>query len=284
MSDGIPQEVLDGLQAEIQAQKSGEMMQVQEVIEEDPPEEIQEELEPLEDEEQVLPENYKTLEDYIADGGDPDYYRGPKAFEKDRELIGEVKEIKRKLKERDNEMLALVDFQEKERERLLSEIKEKKAQAKENLDFDAYETLDQQARDLEQPEKPAQQGEPDVIKSYRQANPKINPASAEYDPVHDSMFAAAFNAMVMSAEQRAGRALTESEIQGYLDATAKRVGGEKPTATPRPSKVAGTKRSAKKADPVAALPPEVQGLYKRWMSDPKKKEFAANLLKQHQAG
>lgn len=277
MSDDarIPQDVLDGLQAEIQA-KQGMM--------DDNPDDVADDLgEEINDDEPPIPEDYKTLEEYVAAGGDPDFYRGPKAYAKDKELIGEIKEIKRKLKERDDEMVKLSEYHERERKRLIKEIDEKKAKAKEDLDFEAYEQLDAQRRELEGAEKPQHHGEPPVIQSYRQSNPKLNPAAPEFDPVHASAFAAAFNAMVTDAEKRAGRALNEGEIQRYLDATASRLGGGQPAR--RAPAVEGTRKPAAKKDPVAALDPAMRRMYDRWMSsgDPVKKKYAENLLKQQGA-
>lgn len=284
MSDGrIPQDVLDGLQSEIESQKAGEMMSAEpEEAQEDEPEAEQAEVQEGAEDTGDLPEGYKTLEEYVADGGDPEYYRGPKAYEKDRVLIGEIKEIKRKLSERDDEMVALQELHEKERQRLLKDIEKKKAEAKESFDFEAYEDLSEQERELNSRNKPQDQGgEPPVIQSYRQQNPKLNPAAPDFDPVHASAFAAAFNALVTDAEKRAGRRLNEQEIGTYLDATAKRLGGLLP-AQRRTPKVEGTRRAKPQKDPVGDLPPEYKRMYDRWMAKGNKDQ-AANLLKQFQA-
>lgn len=277
MSDGrVPQDVLDGLQNEIMAQKGAELMQEPEEPEDTPePEEPEDEPEGGE-----LPEGYKTLEEYVADGGDPDYYRGPKAYEKDREFISEIKDIKRKLKERDDEMLALQELHTKERERLLKEIETKKAKAKEDLDFETYEDLENQRRELEQPKQKQDKGEPPVIQTYRQTNPKLNPAAPEFDSVYASAFAAAFNAQAVEAEKRAGRPLNEDEVQRYLDATAQRLGGQQPQK--RTPKVEGTRKAKPNKDPVGQLPPEYKRMYDRWIAKGMK-EQAENLLKQYGA-
>lgn len=273
MSDSrVPQDLLDKLQNEIDASKTNQMLGDEEVHDEPVVDELDDKDNP------EIPEGYQSLEEYVASGRDPDYYRGPKAYEKDKEFLAEIKEIKSKLKERDEEMLALQQFHEKERQRLLKEIETKKAKAKEELDFEAYEDLAAQERELQSAKKQEQaQGEAPVIQAFRQANPKINPASPEYDPVYGSAFAAAFNAMVAEAERRAQRPLNEAEVRQYLDATAQRLGGSQ---AQRPPKVEGTRRPAARKDPVAALPPEMKRLYDRWSKDPNKKAWAENLLKQ----
>lgn len=243
-------------------------------------EEQEDHEEVVEDQEQ-LPKGYKTLEEYIADGGDPDYYRGPKAFAEQRKIIDELKETKGKVKRIDDEMLRLQKFHDQEKKRLLSEIDVKRAKAKEDMDFEAYDQLGEQKRQLETAEPPQQQGEHPVIASFRADNPVLNQADPSYDPVYASAFAAAFNVMVQEGQQRAGRELAEAEIQRYLAETKNKLSPGQPQR--RPSRVEPAKRQVRRDDPLEKMPAEIRGMYERWNkhTDPKKREYAKNLLAEY---
>lgn len=267
MSD-VPLETLNALQAEIQG--------AQPAIMDETPEE-QEEVETPEEGQDDVPEGFKTYEQYIEDGGDPKYYKGIEAYKQQKDILAELKEIKRKAKERDDEMHALVKWTETEKSRLRKQIEQQKKQAEEDLDIGRYKELEQEERELGL-NQPQQGQEHQVVASYRQEQPFLNPASPDYDPVQAAAFAAAFNQMAVEAERRAGRPLNDAEVRQYLDKTNERLSPQK-TVQQRPAKAAPSARKPVAKRPEDAMPPEIKSLYDRWSKDPRRKEAAENLLK-----
>ena len=92
----------------------------------------------------IKSKGWKDYDTYVADGGDPDMYRGPKAFAQYKEMKDEGKS---KVDETNQRMIELIEMQEKQqkaaeergRAAAKAEIESKMSQAKENLDFNAYE-------------------------------------------------------------------------------------------------------------------------------------------------
>jgi|GEM_PF-3383659 len=284
MSDqpsAVPQDILDGLAAE--TQKMGGAPQAMA----EPPEEAEDDQPETLDAPEAnddVPEDFKSYEQYVADGGDPEYYRGPKAFKQQKEILDELKGVKEKFKRFEEDAVKFDKFREQEKERLLKQLEDQKKKAREDLDFDAYDDLEKQRRQIEEgPEAEASDSqEPPVIATYRSENPQLNPAAPEFDPVYASAFAGAFNAVVAQAQQRAGRNLTEAEIQTHLETVKKRLGGGEAPAK-RPSKVEGARRPSKTQAPADKMPPEVKAMHDRWINhhDAAKREYAKTLAKQY---
>ena len=283
-SGRVPQEVLDGLGKELESLNGAQMMQPEEPEEPETPEEPEEPEagEPESESEGDLPDGYKTLEEYVADGGDPDYYKGPKAYKQQREIISELKDIKEKNRQRDEEMAALTKHFEKERSRLIKQIEDEQAKAKEDLDFDRYEELGKQRSELEQenPHAQAEIQEHPVIAGFRGENPELNPASPKFDKVYTSAFQGAFNALIEDTAQRAGRSLTDAEIKDCLTEIKQRISPQQQQPRRQPKGVEGTRKKTSKPDPVASLDPATKRLYERWSKSPKKhlQESAKKLL------
>lgn len=272
----VPQDVLDGIAAELNA---GSMMDTAPDVDDVP--DVTDEAPDGED----TPDGFLDYEDYIAQGRDPEFYQGKKAFAEKQQLVSEKKELKAKFQKIDDDMLRLQQSHDREKQRLKAEIESKKQQAKADLDFDAYEQLDKQQRELDAPQQ--QGNEHQVVAGYRKEFPELNPGAPEFKQEYAQDFAALFNARAMAAAQRAGRGLTDSEIRQHLDSVRKQLGGQ--AATPqaeRPSKAAPAKRTTAKKDPVDSLDPLAKDMYMRWKNhhDPKKRAYAETLLQNAQQG
>lgn len=285
MSDqpsAVPQEILDGLAAE--TQKMGGAPQTMA----EPPKEAEDDPSENPDApvvEDDVPDDFKSYEQYVEDGGDPEYYRGPKAFKQQKEILDELKGVKEKFKRFEEDAVKFDKFREQEKERLLNQLEDQKKKAREDLDFDAYDDLEKQRRQIEEgPEAEASESqEPPVIATYRNENPELNPAAPEFDPVYASAFAGAFNAVVSQAQQRAGRSLTDQEVQTHLETVKKRLGGGEAAPAKRPSKVEGARRPNKAQAPADKMPAEVKAMHDRWINhhDAAKREYAKTLAKQY---
>jgi rubrerythrin len=222
-------------------------------------------------------QGFKSYEQYIEEGGDPEFYRGKKAYLQQKKVIQEIKEMKAKTKQIDDFMFEQEKRHAKETERLLKQIESQKAEAKADLDFERYDALEQQRQDLQGVQTKVNQGEPIVIAQYRKTNPELDPQSLKFDPVHNAAFSAAFNAIAMQTEQRLGRPVTDAEVQELLEETSKKLN---PKPAPRASKVASSTNSGgKKTTGLDKLSPEQKALYSKWLKDPKKKAYAEQLIK-----
>lgn len=260
---GVPKEILDALAGEVntQMQTAEEVEVVEEVVEEV---------------EEVVDNGFLSYEEYIEKGGDPAFYRGEKAFKQQKDILAEMKALKKKT---DDFMFEQEKRHKAETDRLLKEIEKSKAEAKADLDFERYEELSQQERDLHKPRQT--EGEAPVIAHYRNENPELNPAAPEYDPVYASAFAAAFNVSAMNAEKTVGRPLNDLEISKWLEATAKKLKPQ-PVVTKKTSKVTPTGGSGGgRKDPIANLDPMQKSMYEKWMKsgNPEKEKFAKQMLK-----
>jgi len=229
-------------------------------------------------------EGFKSYEQYIEDGGDPDFYRGKKAFAQQRKIIEEMKEIKEKSKKVDDFMFQQEKRFAEEKERMLKEIEKAKKEAREELDFERYDELNEQERNLKEGKVEQQaQGEPQFIAEYRTKNPILNPAAPQFNAAIASGFAATFNAMVIEAERRAGRGLSEAECAMYLEETAKmlKVGDQPQKPKNKVNRVTPSGSAGGKAvKGLDSMSPEVKAQYNKWANsnDPEKQAWAKTML------
>ena len=171
---------------------------------------------------------HKSYDEYIADGGDPDRYKGKQAFEDERERIaenkrlrGEVKSLKDTVQQTAGAVDSLVDQARKEeREKIEARLHE----AKENEDFDAFEKAKD---DLEEHDKaapknqPAAYQEPDVIVNFRSDNPMIDAEAEEFDAEFNDFVEGAYNDLYHKMSQGGRKQLTDKQIGRLLNRAMK---------------------------------------------------------------
>lgn len=265
----VPEEVLKGLQEAVEAKKA---------IAANP------QVEEIEEIEEAEEDGFKSYEDYIKDGGDPDFYRGKKVYAKQKEMIKELKDHKEKFKKLDDYVFEQEQIKLKELEKRDKEIEKLKKQAREEMDIDAYDELIEEQQEIKAAKKAAEKqehkgGEAGFIAQFRDENPALNPAHPDFDEDYTILFTAKYNKSIGEAEKRAGRQLTEQEAANYLESVKKSL--EKPEIK-RQSKVTPTKAvAAAKKDPLAAMPDNVRSQYERWLKDPKRKQYAEQMAKQY---
>ncbi len=284
----VPENVMDELAAEV-ARLKNEGMQDEGYVENDEQEvdvddPDNQELDDTEQEDESL-EGFKSYEQYIEDGGDPDFYRGKKAFAQQRKIIDEMKEIKEKSKKVDDFMFKQEQRHEQEKQKLLKEIEKAKKEARDELDFERYDELTEQEKELQGAKPKQQEGEPQFIAEYRTKNPILNPAAPQFNAAVASGFAATFNAMVIEAERRAGRGLSEAECAMYLEETARILKvGEQPKQHKKKSVITpSTSAGGKAIKGLDAMDAEQKALYKKWANsnDPEKQSWAKTMLENH---
>ena len=238
---------------------------------------------------------YDNYEDYIADGNDPAFYQGPKAFELQQKILSEKKEERQKVAKLEHMMGDLMSKQTVQLTQQREEYERKLEEARENEDFAAFELAKNGLDNLNQAmptAAPMPTGEDPTIAAYRQTNPKVNPTSPSYDSNYEALFKNALNKSCLEAEQRVGRRLTSSEIQQHIDSVEQQVNGylnpapstPAPSA-PAPTRVATPSRTPVATDPLAKMNAEEKALYNKWAnsSDPTMQGYAEKMKERYAA-
>ncbi len=124
-------------------------------MEEEIPEEIPEEPDDPEDPEEDAEENDKSQdevverakkyghlskEDWVAQGRDPNQWKSPEEFDKTGKVIEQLYSLKKKVDQRDREIQALVDYQQRtsqrEYERAKQDLEQRLASSKDDMDME----------------------------------------------------------------------------------------------------------------------------------------------------
>lgn len=157
-----------------------------EVIEEVETAEVEEvvEAEVVEDD---TPKGFLTLEAYTEKGGDPDMYRGKKAFAQFYEKSQETKASNAALSDLQGNVKAMAQAMEETKQTALSnqraELEANMVKAREEFDIAALEKTQKQIFELDQRKQVAQapRGEPPVVTQFRANNPALDRSSPEFD-------------------------------------------------------------------------------------------------------
>jgi len=183
------------------------------------PEVIEEEVEEEIDD---TPAGFKTLEEYVADGGDPEMYRGKKAYEAEHNRIEENKLLRTEMRSiKDNTRLAVealgewkADQTKVLREQLVAELEE----AREEEDLNKALAAQTKITELDNAPKPAaaQQPENPVIQAFRVANPLINPGDDRFNAEFTTDVEAIYNGIVNQLNQGGRVNLTDGQMQRAL--------------------------------------------------------------------
>ncbi len=293
-TEGLPQSVIDGL-ANLGAEQATAA----------PAEPFTEEVAPQEpasaepaapaEEPTAEPEKkvYNNYDDYVADGNDPAFYQGPKAFELQQKILSEKKEERQKVANLEHMMGDLMSKQTAQLNQQKEEYERKLEEARENEDFAAFEIAKNGLDNLNlamPSASPVPNGEDPTIAAYRQSNPKVNPTSPNYDSNYEALFKNALNKSCIEAEQRVGRRLTSPEIQQHIDSVEQQVNGylnPAPSAAPpvsaAPSRVATPSRTPAAADPLSKMNAEEKALYNKWAksSDPTMQGYAEKMKQRY---
>ena len=176
------------------------------------------EEEPIDD----LPPGFKSFDEYVSDGGDPDMYRGRKAYEAEHTRIDENKRLRKDVKGLQSTvqqtMDAVSDWQSTERDKMKRELQAELHTAKENEDvnaaIDAQQRLDKLA---EEPQRVQQDIEPPVIQQFREDNPMIDSASDDYDEEFNGAVEGFYNTIYNQISQNGHRRVSDNQVQRCLD-------------------------------------------------------------------
>ena len=196
-------------------------------------------------EEQEKPPGYKTFDEYVADGGDPEMYRGPKAYTQFKELKQQTSDKIHKVEE---QMAELVKMQREQIEKAkadahaqaMQELQGKMATAKENLDFEAYEQASSEMQKMQssKPEDNTQRLQ-SVVAEIKQSLPLINETSAEYNPAFFSVVQTNLG-QVMESNNVDTNSLTPEALKHYMNEALERSKKDMPHLFRQPRKAPHT--------------------------------------------
>lgn len=168
------------------------------------------------------PPGFKSYDEYIADGGDPDMYRGKKAFEAEHTRIDENKRLRKDVRGLQSTvqqtMEAVTDWQTTERAKMRKDIEAelKTAKADEDLDgaLDAQQRLDQ--LDDEPEAQPAATEEHTVIQDFREANPMLDSESDDFDQDFNDDVEAFYNGLYQQLSYGGRKKVSDGQIKRAL--------------------------------------------------------------------
>ena len=103
------------------------------------------------------PPNFKTYEEFVAEGGDPRRYKGDLAYEEEHERVAENRRLRREVSGMQKTVKATMDATQQlltdQRTTMRAEIEAEIHKAKEDEDFGAFETAQDKLTKLDTAEQ-----------------------------------------------------------------------------------------------------------------------------------
>lgn len=167
------------------------------------------------------PPGFKSYEDYVAQGGDPDMYRGKKAYEAEHTRIDENKTLRREIKGLkgtvQQTMDAVSEWQTTERDKMKRELEGELHTAKENEDVNAAIDVQQRLDKLNETPKAAPPApEHPVIQSFRDNHPQLDAEAAEFNEEFNDDVEAFYNGMAQQLSHQGRKQLSDGQIKRCL--------------------------------------------------------------------
>jgi len=247
-------------------------------------------------------EGFKTLDQFVEDGGDPEFYRGKEAYKQQKDLIKEKKESENKYKTRidamEKQLIDLVYSNDQQKNAAIADAKADIEIAKKNDDTEGVAEAYQKLQEMEKP-KSASPDKPvafPCVQEFIKNENRLDPLSPNYDRNYDVQFDALVKNSSYNAQIRiGGRALTDPEMQSHLDYAhsilnpqqSRHVEGQQTTLNSNRNKAAkvGAPRGSKsKVDPFSKMDTDTKQLYDRWNKsrNPDHKEMAKSLKRRYE--
>lgn len=238
------------------------------------------------------------LEEYVEQGGDPEMYRGKKAFQQFHDVKQELSSFKRSNKDLSNNVAAVLDQQKqfinkqnndamRQNETRIVELEERLNLAHEELDskkavkiqkqIDKLETANDQAKQAEKTQVQTPQSHIDEVLDFREDNPELDQNAEEFDTDLDKQVTELVGlSYTTDMSDREVRRLLKGAYKkaksGSTKYNQKQIKTAPNTATP-------TKKGVKpnKAAKLSKLDPSAKGIYKHFM-DNGNKDAASDFL------
>lgn len=186
-------------------------------VEEEVQEETQEETQEVED-------KFMSYDQWVADGRDPDLYKGKKAYEDSKSTYESNRELKNELKAT-NEMFkttmgSIEEWKAQQISDSKAELEAAIAQARENDDLDAAVDATNKLNDLNQAPVPQQPQQPQqrkpVIEDFLRSNPVLDESSSQYNADVFADMAQLQRVGVDNMSKQGGDDLTEAQLKRII--------------------------------------------------------------------
>jgi len=209
---------------------------------------------------------YKDYKTYVDEGGDPDMFRGPKAFMDYREMKDKGKEKYANLEGKMDDMVthfAQATTQQKEAHR--KELDKALAEAKEDSDIDKYAEVSKEIQELEK--TPQKIEEPQVVRDFRKSLPELDLVSDKFNKSFNASVEMQVNQKSLSQSQKLGRQLSDLEMSVIMNEVVDEVKPDFPHLFKTrkrknpPKQGDGPSKGDKKADPLLSLDAESREMY-----------------------
>lgn len=219
---------------------------------------------------------HKSLEDYVAGGGDPEMYRGKKAFDQYYERNQDLQRIQKENKALANNVNKVLASQKEmlqsKHDDRIAVLQAKLDSAVDDMDAAKAAKIQKQISDTEvkrdevlneQAQQPVQvpQSHSEEVLDFREDNPSLDKQSTEYDPALDQ-------AVSSLVESNYNPSMTDREVRRLMKVSLKQVKAntpkynqkqaKKPAKTGQPS-AKGVKPSKDAA--LSKLDDNARGLY-----------------------
>ena len=175
--------------------------------------EVEEEIEEIE----KSPPGFKSYEEYVAEGGDPDMYKGKKAFEAEYERIQEIRRDKSETKELKDGMSSIIDtlgeWKTQQTSTIRAELEAQLAEQKRTADVDgALETKEKLDALKETPKKQETPPLNPVLEKFMTENPIIDQGSDQFNDEFFSDMARLQAKKINEMSDNGGADLTDAQI------------------------------------------------------------------------
>lgn len=252
------------------------------VIEDEPVIENDDEPEQLAADDKTPP-GFKTYEEWIEDGRDPDDYRGKKAYSEQYDLLQANRQTTKDLKEMKDTLKLTADavgeWKEGQQQQIRAEIQGELETAKENDNIDA--ALDAQGRLNELDAKPApaeKQTVNPLVTDFIDDNPILNDSSDAYNPMAMNQMQRIYNNKLKMLDDGTGQ-FSDADIKSCLKAAMVDVKGLNPDLfeSPRNNRQPGIKPKASRT-PTTQTPTQTLNNVKIERSNPRDTNAAQELF------
>ncbi len=171
--------------------------------------------------EEYAPPGYKSYEDWVAEGYDPDLYRGKKAYENEYGRIQENKELKsdlKSIKETLNQTVNVIDdWKSEQTDQIRAQLEAELLAAKEDEDLEKALQTQDKINNLKVPEKKAAvPQENPAISQFRSGNPLVDPSNQRFNSEFNTDMESIYNSLVRDLSNGTGK-LNEGQINRCLN-------------------------------------------------------------------
>lgn len=174
------------------------------------------------------PPGFLSFEEYVDQGGDPDMYRGKKAFVNEHDRIQENKRLRKEIRGLNTTVQQTMDavssWKDTERKKMRTELTQDLHKAREDEDVDgaiaAQKALDEHDS-AESAEPKPQQVEVPVIADFRIANPLLDQESEQFNSEFNEDVERLYNITYDRLTMDRTKALNDGQIKRCLNKAVK---------------------------------------------------------------